>query len=58
MRIGMIDIVSQDYIRILQDKRIGRKKVILKHALRNSLLPIITVCAIIFPMRDRRQYNY
>ena len=50
MRIGMIDIVSQDYIRTARAKGLGEKKVILKHALRNSLLPIITVFAAIFPM--------
>ena len=49
MRIGMIDIVSQDYIRTARAKGLGEKKVILKHALRNSLLPIITVFAAIFP---------
>ena len=45
----MIDIVSQDYIRTARAKGLGEKKVILKHALRNSLLPIITVFAAIFP---------
>ena len=50
MRIGMIDIVSQDYIRTARAKGLGEKIVILKHALRNSLLPIITVFAAIFPM--------
>ena len=50
MRVGMIDVVSQDYIRTARAKGLGEKKVILKHALRNSLLPIITVFAAIFPM--------
>ena len=50
MRVGMIDIVSQDYIRTARAKGLGEGKVILKHALRNSLLPIITVFASIFPM--------
>ena len=50
MRIGMIDVVSQDYIRTARAKGLGEGKVILKHALRNSLLPIITVFAAIFPM--------
>jgi len=49
MRVGMIDIVSQDYIRTARAKGLSEKKVILKHALRNSLLPIITVFAAIFP---------
>ena len=50
MRVGMIDIVSQDYIRTARAKGLGERKVILKHALRNSLLPVITVFAAIFPM--------
>ena len=50
MRVGMIDVVSQDYIRTARAKGLGEGKVILKHALRNSLLPIITVFAAIFPM--------
>jgi peptide/nickel transport system permease protein len=50
MRVGMIEVVSQDYIRTARAKGLSEKKVILKHALRNSLLPIITVFAAIFPM--------
>ena len=49
MRVGMIDIVSQDYIRTARAKGLAEGKVILKHALRNSLLPVITVFAAIFP---------
>ena len=49
MRVGMIDIVSQDYIRTARAKGLAEEKVILKHALRNSLLPVITVFAAIFP---------
>ena len=50
MRVGMIEIVSQDYIRTARAKGLSENKVILKHALRNSLLPIITVFAAVFPM--------
>ena len=46
----MIDVVNQDYIRTARAKGLSEKKLILKHALRNSLLPIITVFAAIFPM--------
>ena len=49
MRIGMIEVVSQDYIRTARAKGLNEEKVILKHALRNSLLPILTVFAAIFP---------
>lgn len=50
MRVGMIDVVSQDYIRTARAKGLDEKTVVLKHALRNSLLPVITVFAAIFPM--------
>ena len=50
MRVGMIEIVSQDYIRTARAKGLSEGKVVLKHALRNSLLPIVTVFAAIFPM--------
>ena len=50
MRIGMIDVISQDYIRTARSKGLSERTVILKHALRNSLLPIITVFAAVFPM--------
>ena len=50
MRIGMIDILNQDYIRTARAKGLSERTVILKHALKNSLLPIITVFAAIFPM--------
>ncbi|MDC0202034.1 ABC transporter permease, partial [Flavobacteriales bacterium] len=50
MRVGMIEVMSQDYIRTARAKGLSERTVILKHALRNSLLPIITVFAAIFPM--------
>ena len=50
MRVGMIDIMSHDFIRTARAKGLNEKKVVLKHALRNSLLPVITVFAAIFPM--------
>ncbi len=49
MRVSMIEIVGQDYIRTARAKGLEDKKVIWKHAFRNSLLPIITVFANIFP---------
>ncbi len=49
MRVSMLEVVSQDYIRTARAKGLPRSKVIYKHALRNSLLPIITVFANIFP---------
>jgi len=50
MRVGMIDIMNHDFIRTARAKGLDEKTVVLKHALRNSLIPIITVFANIFPV--------
>ena len=41
-RSSMLDVLSQDYIRTAKAKGVAKWKVIFKHALRNSLLPVIT----------------
>ena len=50
MRVGMLEVISQDYIRTARAKGLSERTVVLKHALRNSLLPVITVFASIFPV--------
>ncbi|MBI1288721.1 MAG: ABC transporter permease subunit [Flavobacteriales bacterium] len=50
MRVSMLEIVNQDYIRTARAKGLSETKVVYKHALRNALLPIITVFANIFPV--------
>lgn len=49
MRVSMLEVISQDYIRTAKAKGLSNYLVIYKHALRNALLPIITVFANIFP---------
>ena len=49
MRVSMIEVVGQDYMRTAHAKGLSNKKVIWKHGFRNALLPIITVFANIFP---------
>ena len=49
MRAGMLDVFGKDYIRTARAKGLKEKTVILKHVLKNSLIPIITVFANIFP---------
>lgn len=39
---SMLDALSQDYVRTARAKGVAKWKVIFKHALRNSLIPIIT----------------
>lgn len=50
MRAGMLNVIDQDYIRTARAKGLSEKKVIWKHALRNSLIPIITLFANVFPV--------
>ena len=49
MRGGMLNVVKQDYIRTARAKGLEEKTVVWKHAFRNSLFPIITMFAYIFP---------
>lgn len=39
---SMLDALSQDYIRTARAKGVSRTKMIFKHALRNSMIPVIT----------------
>ncbi|QTF10923.1 ABC transporter permease [Brenneria izadpanahii] len=42
-RAAMLDVLADDYIRTARAKGAAEKNVILKHALKNALIPIITV---------------
>ncbi len=50
MRAGMMDVISQDYIRTARAKGLSENVVIYKHALRNSMIPVITLLASILPV--------
>jgi len=49
MRSGMIDVIRQDYIRTARAYGFGEKVVIFKYAMRNSLIPIVTLLATLLP---------
>lgn len=49
MRQSMLNAVSQDYMRTARAKGLPEKQVICRHALRNALLPIITVLGLSVP---------
>ncbi len=42
MRTSMLDAINQDYIRTARAKGVKTRGLILKHALRNSLIPVVT----------------
>lgn len=49
MRQSMIGAISEDYVRTARAKGLPEKTVIYKHALRNALLPIITILGLSIP---------
>jgi peptide/nickel transport system permease protein len=48
MRSSMIDVVKQDYMRTARAKGVSSTRLLLRHALRNAIIPLITVVAIDF----------
>lgn len=42
-RSSLLEVISQDYVRTARSKGVSERVVILKHALRNALMPIVTV---------------
>lgn len=50
IRSSFLEILQQDYLRTARAKGIGYKRVIWKHAMRNALLPIVTVIGMQIPM--------
>jgi peptide/nickel transport system permease protein len=42
-RASMLDVLGEDYVRTARSKGLGEGRVVLKHALRNALVPIVTV---------------
>jgi len=43
VRATMLEVLGQDYVRTARAKGVSRAKVVYRHALRNSLIPVITV---------------
>lgn len=50
MRAGMLETIRQDFIRTARAKGLSEPVVVFKHALRNSLIPIITLLANLLPI--------
>ena len=49
-RAGMLDVLSQDYVRTARAKGLAPWTVVMKHALRNTLLPLVTVIGLTVAM--------
>jgi peptide/nickel transport system permease protein len=48
MRASMLEVVNSDYVRTARAKGLHEQKVTLRHALRNALIPVVTVSALNF----------
>ena len=49
MRSSMLEVMQDDYIRTAKSKGLGKWKVIMKHALKNALTPVVTVVGMSIP---------
>jgi peptide/nickel transport system permease protein len=48
VRSGMLDVLSQDYIRTARAKGVAERSVLLRHAFRNAAIPVVTVIGLQF----------
>ncbi len=48
-RASMLDVIRQDYIRTARAKGLSERRVIWKHALRNALIPLVTLMGTLLP---------
>jgi peptide/nickel transport system permease protein len=48
-RASMLEVIRQDYIRTAYAKGLPRRQIILKHAVRNALLPVVTILGLSLP---------
>jgi peptide/nickel transport system permease protein len=49
MRSSMLDVINQDYIRTARSKGIPQRRILIHHAVRNALLPMITIAGLHIP---------
>ncbi len=50
VRSSMLEVIRQDYIRAARAKGLPEATVIFKHALRNALIPVVTLFGMYFPL--------
>jgi peptide/nickel transport system permease protein len=48
-RSSMLEVIRQDYVRTARAKGLSERVVVLKHAFRNALLPIVTILGLMVP---------
>ena len=48
MRASMLEVINSDYVRTARAKGLSERKVVMRHAFRNALIPLVTVVALDF----------
>ena len=46
MRSSLLDVLNSDYMRTARSKGISERRVLLKHGMRNALIPVVTIAAL------------
>jgi len=49
LRSSMLDVIHQDYLRTARAKGLSERRVVYRHALRNAVIPLVTVLALDLP---------
>lgn len=49
-RASMLDVLGEDYVRTARSKGMGEMRVVMRHALKNAAIPIITVVGLTFAL--------
>jgi peptide/nickel transport system permease protein len=49
IRASMLEVINQDFVTTARAKGLPERRTILKHALRNALIPVVTVVALQIP---------
>lgn len=49
-RSSMLEVLGQDYIRTARSKGLSERRVVTFHALRNALIPVVTLIGAVFPL--------
>ena len=49
-RASMLEVIGEDYIRTARAKGVSRGAIVLKHALKNALIPLVTLAGLQLPL--------
>ena len=58
VRSAMLDVIRLDYVTTARAKGLGQAKVIVKHVMRNAMIPVVTLIALADAGRVRRRHRH